>query len=150
MAHGATGKGNDQVRFELAAYAIKSDIRIIAPWREWDFRGRSDLMAYAKRNDIPLPAAPKPEYSMDANLLHISYEGGILEDPWAAAPPGGRAISTLSRGEARRFHPGLAVDLAPLLDPRAVAERKTSRGGTAWTEVERQLEQLRGMLGGDS
>ncbi len=88
MAHGATGKGNDQVRFELAAYAIKSDIRIIAPWREWDFRGRSDLMAYAKRNDIPLPAAPKPEYSMDANLLHISYEGGILEDPWAAPPPG--------------------------------------------------------------
>ena len=88
MAHGATGKGNDQVRFELAAYAIKSDIRIIAPWREWDFRGRSDLMAYAKRNDIPMPAAPKPEYSMDANLLHISYEGGILEDPWAAPPPG--------------------------------------------------------------
>ena len=88
MAHGATGKGNDQVRFELAAYAIKSAIRIIAPWREWDFRGRSDLMAYAKRNDIPMPAAPKPEYSMDANLLHISYEGGILEDPWAAPPPG--------------------------------------------------------------
>ncbi len=87
MAHGATGKGNDQVRFELAAYAIKSDVRIIAPWREWDFQGRSDLMAYAKRNDISMPAAPKPEYSMDANLLHISYEGGILEDPWAAPPP---------------------------------------------------------------
>jgi len=87
IAHGATGKGNDQVRFELAAYAIKSDIRIIAPWREWGFQGRSDLMAYAARHDIPMPAAPKPEYSMDANLLHISYEGGILEDPWAAPPP---------------------------------------------------------------
>ena len=82
IAHGATGKGNDQVRFELAAYAIRPDIRIIAPWREWDFQGRSDLMAYAKRHDIPLTAAPKPEYSMDANLMHVSYEGGVLEDPW--------------------------------------------------------------------
>ena len=88
IAHGATGKGNDQVRFELAAYAIKSDVRVIAPWREWDFRGRSDLMAYAAKHDIPMPAAPKPEYSMDANLMHVSYEGGILEDPWAAPPEG--------------------------------------------------------------
>jgi argininosuccinate synthase len=86
IAHGATGKGNDQVRFELAAYAIKPDVRIIAPWREWDFQGRSDLVAFAKRHDIPLPAAPKPEYSMDANLMHVSYEGGILEDPWAGPP----------------------------------------------------------------
>jgi len=88
VAHGATGKGNDQVRFELAAYALKPDVRIIAPWREWEFKGRSDLMAYAARHDIPLPAAPKPEYSMDANLMHVSYEGGILEDPWAGPPPG--------------------------------------------------------------
>jgi argininosuccinate synthase len=86
IAHGATGKGNDQVRFELAAYAIKPDVRIIAPWREWDFKGRSDLLAYAAKHDIPLPAAPKPEYSIDANLMHISYEGGMLEDPWAAPP----------------------------------------------------------------
>jgi argininosuccinate synthase len=88
IAHGATGKGNDQIRFELAAYALKPDVKIIAPWREWDFKGRSDLVAYAKRHGIPLTAAPKPEYSMDANLMHVSYEGGVLEDPWAPPPPG--------------------------------------------------------------
>ncbi len=94
IAHGATGKGNDQVRFELAAYAIKPDVRIIAPWREWDLQGRSQLVAYAKRHDIPLSAAPKPEYSMDANLMHVSYEGGVLEDPWAAPPPGMFRLTT--------------------------------------------------------
>ena len=88
IAHGATGKGNDQVRFELAAYALKPDVQIIAPWREWDFRGRSDLVAYAEEHGLDLSAAPKPSYSMDANLMHISYEGGILEDPWSAPPPG--------------------------------------------------------------
>lgn len=88
IAHGATGKGNDQVRFELAAYALKPDIQVIAPWREWNFRGRSDLVAYAKEHDLDLSAAPKPSYSMDANLMHISYEGGILEDPWKAPPEG--------------------------------------------------------------
>ncbi len=88
IAHGATGKGNDQIRFELAAYALKPDIKIIAPWREWDMKGRSDLVAYADRHGIEMPAAPKPEYSMDANLMHISYEGGILEDPWASPPAG--------------------------------------------------------------
>jgi argininosuccinate synthase len=88
IAHGATGKGNDQVRFELAAYALKPDIKIIAPWRLWDYKGRSDLVAYAKEHGIDMPAAPKPEYSMDANLMHISYEGGVLEDPWAAPPEG--------------------------------------------------------------
>jgi argininosuccinate synthase len=86
IAHGATGKGNDQIRFELSAYALKPDIKIIAPWREWDFRGRTDLIEYAKKYDIPMPAAPKPAYSMDANLMHISYEGGQLEDPWAPPP----------------------------------------------------------------
>jgi len=86
IAHGATGKGNDQVRFEMAAYALKPDLKIIAPWREWDFKGRSDLVAYAKKHSISLAAAPKPEYSMDANLMHISYEGGVLEDPWAPPP----------------------------------------------------------------
>ncbi len=87
IAHGATGKGNDQIRFELAAYALKPDIQIIAPWREWDMAGRSDLVAYANQHGIDLSAAPKPEYSMDANLMHVSYEGGVLEDPWAAPPP---------------------------------------------------------------
>ena len=88
IAHGATGKGNDQVRFEYAAYALKPDIQVIAPWREWDLRGRADLLAYAKDKGIPLSAAPRPEYSMDANLMHVSYEGGVLEDPWASPPEG--------------------------------------------------------------
>jgi argininosuccinate synthase len=86
IAHGATGKGNDQIRFELAAYGIRSDIKIIAPWREWEMKGRADLLAYAREHGIKMPAAPKPEYSMDANLMHISYEGGVLEDPWAPPP----------------------------------------------------------------
>ena len=88
IAHGATGKGNDQVRFELSAYALKPDVRIIAPWREWDFRGRSDLVAYARERGLDISGAPKPDYSMDANLMHVSYEGGVLEDPWAAPPEG--------------------------------------------------------------
>jgi len=86
IAHGATGKGNDQIRFELAAYALKPDIKIIAPWREWQFKGRADLLNYAKEVGLDLPATSKPSYSMDANLMHISYEGGVLEDPWANAP----------------------------------------------------------------
>src|SRR5215218_746414 len=82
VAHGATGKGNDQVRFELTYYALQPDIKVIAPWREWDFKGRADLMAYAKEHGIPVTATAEKPYSMDANLMHISYEGGILEDPW--------------------------------------------------------------------
>ena len=85
IAHGATGKGNDQVRFELGAYALNPDIKIIAPWREWDLSSRETLMAYAEKHDIPveMKQGKKSPYSMDANSLHISYEGGILEDPWA-------------------------------------------------------------------
>jgi len=86
IAHGATGKGNDQVRFELSAYALKPDIRVIAPWREWHMKGRSDLVAYARDRGIPIPVTPEKPYSMDANMLHISYEGGVLEDPWEAPP----------------------------------------------------------------
>jgi argininosuccinate synthase len=88
IAHGATGKGNDQVRFELSAYALQPEIRVIAPWREWDLKGRSDLVAYAERHGVPVPAAPKPSYSMDANLMHVSFEGGVLEDPWSSPPDG--------------------------------------------------------------
>jgi argininosuccinate synthase len=88
ISHGATGKGNDQVRFELSAYALKPDIKVVAPWREWDMKGRADLEAYAKRFGIPVPTTPEMPYSMDANLLHISYEGGVLEDPWAGPPHG--------------------------------------------------------------
>jgi len=86
VAHGATGKGNDQVRFELTYYAHKPDIQVIAPWREWDMKSREDLMAYAKEHGIPVAATKRKPYSMDMNLLHISYEGGILEDPWAEPP----------------------------------------------------------------
>ena len=88
ISHGATGKGNDQVRFELGAYALKPGVKVIAPWREWDLNSREKLMAYCKDHDIPVDfanAKKKSPYSMDANLLHISYEGGILEDPWAEA-----------------------------------------------------------------
>ncbi|NND80937.1 MAG: argininosuccinate synthase [Gammaproteobacteria bacterium] len=86
ISHGATGKGNDQVRFELGAYALRPDIQIIAPWREWDLSSRDKLLAYAEQHNIEVEkkADGKSQYSMDANLLHISYEGGILEDPWAA------------------------------------------------------------------
>ena len=88
IAHGATGKGNDQVRFELSAYALKPDIKVIAPWREWDLRGRADCVAYANEHGIPVPVTPEKPYSTDANMLHISYEGGVLEDPWVGPPKG--------------------------------------------------------------
>jgi argininosuccinate synthase len=88
IAHGATGKGNDQVRFELAAYAIDPDIKVIAPWREWKLRGRADCVAYAQARGIPVPVTPEKPYSMDANLMHVSYEGGLLEDPWEPPPAG--------------------------------------------------------------
>ncbi|MBT8197726.1 MAG: argininosuccinate synthase [Acidimicrobiia bacterium] len=86
IAHGATGKGNDQVRFELAAYALSPGIKVIAPWREWDLRGRQDLVDYAEAHGIEVPVTPEKPYSMDANLLHVSYEGGVLEDPWQEPP----------------------------------------------------------------
>lgn len=88
ISHGATGKGNDQVRFELGAYALKPGVKVIAPWREWDLNSREKLMAYCESHNIPVDfssSKKKSPYSMDANLLHISYEGGILEDPWAEA-----------------------------------------------------------------
>ncbi len=88
IAHGATGKGNDQVRFELSAYALNPDIKVIAPWREWDLKGRADCIRYAEKFGIPIPVTPDKPYSTDANLLHISYEGGVLEDPWVGPPKG--------------------------------------------------------------
>ncbi len=86
VAHGATGKGNDQVRFELTYYALKPDVKVIAPWRSWDLNSRKALVAYAKRQGIPVPVSRKMPYSIDRNLFHISYEGGILEDPWREPP----------------------------------------------------------------
>jgi len=87
VSHGATGKGNDQVRFELGYYALKPDVRVIAPWREWDLNSREKLLAYAEKHAIPIEQkrGKHSPYSMDANLLHISYEGGVLEDPWTEA-----------------------------------------------------------------
>ncbi|MEO0496932.1 MAG: argininosuccinate synthase [Pseudomonadota bacterium] len=88
IAHGATGKGNDQVRFELAAYALNPDIKIIAPWRDWTFKSRTDLLEFARENQIPVPHDKQGEapFSVDANLLHSSSEGKVLEDPWETAP----------------------------------------------------------------
>jgi len=86
IAHGATGKGNDQVRFELSAYALNPGIKVVAPWREWDLSSREALIAYAKEHGIPVPVTKERPYSIDRNLLHISFEGGILEDPWSEPP----------------------------------------------------------------
>ncbi len=86
VSHGATGKGNDQVRFELAYYHFNPAIKVVAPWREWDLNSRQALIEYAQKNDIPIPTIQKRPWSSDRNLLHISFEGGILEDTWAEAP----------------------------------------------------------------
>ncbi len=94
VSHGATGKGNDQVRFELGYLALNPHIKIIAPWREWDLNSRTVLMDFAQRHGIQVPTTHAKPYSTDGNMLHISYEGGILEDPWAAPPDD---IFTLTR-----------------------------------------------------
>jgi len=86
VAHGATGKGNDQIRFELTYYALKPDIKVIAPWREWSFNSRESLIDYAAQHKIPVTATKAKPYSTDRNMFHISYEGGILEDPWSEPP----------------------------------------------------------------
>ncbi|HXK54995.1 MAG TPA: argininosuccinate synthase [Hyphomicrobiales bacterium] len=89
ISHGATGKGNDQVRFELNAYALNPDIKVIAPWREWEFKSRTDLIEFAEKHQIPVPKDKRGEapFSVDANLLHSSSEGKVLEDPWEGPPP---------------------------------------------------------------
>ena len=106
VAHGATGKGNDQVRFELTYAALAPDLRVIAPWREWDLTSRTALMDFARRHDIPVPVTAERPYSTDRNLLHISYEGGIIEDPWAE-PPGKMFVLTNSPEAA----PDVPVDV---------------------------------------
>jgi argininosuccinate synthase len=99
VSHGATGKGNDQVRFELAYRALGPELEVVAPWREWDLRSRTDCMAYAEKFGIPVSATVKKPYSIDRNLLHISFEGGILEDPWRA-PEESMFVMTTSPEEA--------------------------------------------------
>ena len=137
VAHGATGKGNDQVRFELTYAALAPDLRIVAPWRDWNLRSRTDLMAYAERHGIPVPTTPARPYSMDRNLFHISYEGGVLEDPWAE-PPEKMFLLTRSPEEAPdvpttveiEFEAGnpVAVD-GRRLGPVALLERLNRIGG---------------------
>ncbi len=99
VSHGATGKGNDQVRFELTYYSLKPDIKVIAPWREWNMKSRSMLMEYAKKHNIPVPVTAERPYSCDRNILHISFEGGILEDPWIE-PPEDMFVMTVSPEKA--------------------------------------------------
>ena len=99
VSHGATGKGNDQVRFELTYQALAPDLKIIVPWREWDLQGRADCVAYAQKYGIPVPVTREKPYSSDRNLLHLSFEGGILEDPWAE-PPAEMFVLTRSPQEA--------------------------------------------------
>ena len=137
VAHGATGKGNDQVRFELTYYALQPDIKVIAPWREWDFKGRTDLIAYARQHNIPVTATAEKPYSTDANLMHISYEGGILEDPWAESPENIFQLTRSpenARAEAQyveiAFDKGepVAID-GKQLDPVALLETLNKLGG---------------------
>ena len=137
VAHGATGKGNDQVRFELTYYALEPNIRVIAPWREWGFKSRSDLIAYAERHEIPVTATKEKPYSMDRNLMHISYEGGILEDPWAE-PPDNIFILTRSPEEAPdkpayveiEFEAGIPVAVdGEKLSPANLLDRVNKLGG---------------------
>ena len=140
IAHGATGKGNDQVRFELGAYALNPDIRVIAPWREWDLTSREKLLGYAKIHDIPVEnkaAGQRSPYSMDANLLHISYEGNELEDPWlepdesmwrwTRSPQNASDHPTLIEIEFRQGDP-VALDGAPL-SPAGMLTRLNQIGG---------------------
>ncbi len=131
VSHGATGKGNDQVRFEMAYMALEPDLKIIAPWRLWNFKGREDLISYARSKNIPVPVSKEKPYSTDANLLHISFEGGILEDTWKE-PPGDMFVMSVSPEEAPdqasyievQFREGnpVAVDGQPLSPANLLAQ----------------------------
>ena len=137
LAHGATGKGNDQVRFELTYAALAPELRVIAPWREWELNSRTSLLEFARRHDIPVPVTADRPYSTDRNLFHVSYEGGILEDPWAAPPD--KMFQLTNSPEAAPdvplevlidFEAGnpVAVDGEPL-GPVALLERLNRLGG---------------------
>ena len=99
VAHGCTGKGNDQIRFELTYAALAPNLKVIAPWREWEFKSRTALLEYARKKGIPVPATTEKPYSSDRNLLHLSFEGGILEDPWSE-PPADMFVLTVSPEDA--------------------------------------------------
>ena len=124
ISHGATGKGNDQVRFELTAYHFEPSINIIVPWREWDLKGRSDLIAYCKKFKIPVTATLDKPYSTDRNLFHCSHEGGILEDPWAECP---EHVYLMTRDPAKAPDKSRYVEVAfKGGDPVAVDGKKMS------------------------
>jgi argininosuccinate synthase len=122
VSHGATGKGNDQVRFELTYAALAPDLKVIAPWREWELRSRSDMIRYAKENGIPVTATKQKPYSIDQNMLHTSYEGGILEDPWSE-PPSDMFLTTVSPERAPDRPTQITVDFEKGI-PAAVNGRK--------------------------
>jgi argininosuccinate synthase len=124
VSHGATGKGNDQVRFELTYQALAPELKIIAPWREWDLAGRADCVAYAKKHGIPVPVTKENPYSSDRNLLHLSFEGGILEDPWAE-PPADMFVLTTSPEAAPDQPQYVEIDFAAG-DPVAVDGERLS------------------------
>jgi argininosuccinate synthase len=124
VGHGATGKGNDQVRFELAYQTIDTAIRIVAPWREWPFRSRQDLIDYAKQHDIPVTATKAKPYSVDKNLFHTSYEGGILEDPWAEPPA--EMFTMTTAPERAPNHPEYVEIEYRVGDPIAINGKKRS------------------------
>ena len=140
MAHGATGKGNDQVRFELSCYALNPHIKVIAPWREWDLDSRDKLIEYAEGRQIPIPRGKRGEapYSTDANLLHISYEGKALEDPWVepdeemftrtVSPRGGARQADLCRDRLRARRPGQR-STASALSPASLLRRLNDLAG---------------------
>ncbi len=137
VSHGATGKGNDQVRFEITCLALEPTVKIIAPWREWDFKSRSDLIAYAQKHGIDIPVTKEKPYSSDRNLLHISFEGGILEDPWSE-PPEDMFVLSVSPEEAPdratyleiEFKEGLPVALdGKKLTPAQLLDELNKIGG---------------------
>lgn len=139
VAHGATGKGNDQVRFELAYYALKPDIKVVAPWREWPFKSRRSLIEYSETHGIPVTATKEKPYSTDRNLLHISYEGGILEDPWAEPP---RDMYTMM------VPPEKAPDKATYIELSYRAGNPVAVNGEEMTPA-RLLETLNAVAGGN-
>lgn len=137
VAHGATGKGNDQVRFELTFQALAPELQIVAPWRTWEFNGRSDLIHYAKSQGIPITSTEEKPYSIDQNIMHTSYEGGILEDPWQS-PPEDIFLRTVSPEQAPdgpteitiEFESGVPVKLnEEKLEPVELLEKLNSVAG---------------------
>lgn len=137
VSHGATGKGNDQVRFEMTFMALDPSIKIIAPWRIWEFKGREDLIRYARSKKISIPVTKEKPYSSDRNLLHISFEGGILEDPWKEPPDDMFVLSVSPEKAPDRptvleigFEKGNAVALdGEVLSPAVLLERLNAAGG---------------------